>query len=210
MDEHTIPSQDEDQSEVDALVDTDLTTEANEPQQSSATADMGLSLSDISEAIDLSDTVKPISPLSTQTTSVSDITSDQIAILKSEAIDYAKAYAKTGVSNRKEPASDLANDQGPYYWWEKQATFESNTWSISLWEYDNNHWQLQATKVELETDGRSRMTAYSMRKDTDINFPGFQVYKEQSDDRYHPAAIEDIVYLNRVLKSLKQSAQKTS
>ena len=51
------------------------------------------------------------------------------------------------------------------------------------------------------------MTAYSMRKDTDVNFPGFQVYKEQSDDRYHKAEIEDIVYLNRVLKALRDSRQ---
>lgn len=135
-------------------------------------------------------------------TGPSDITSDEIATLKEETIQYAKAYAKTGQSTRKEPSPNLANDHGPYYWWEKQATYESNTWSVSLWEYDNQSWQLQATKVELNSDGHSRMTAYSMRKDTDQSFPGFQIYKEQKDDRYHPAAIEDIVYLNRVLKGL--------
>jgi hypothetical protein len=134
-----------------------------------------------------------------------DITSDQITELKNEAIEYAKQYAKKGTSTRKEPSPDLANDQGPYVWWENQATYESNTWSVSFWEYDNQYWQLQATKVELQPDGRSRMTAYSMRKDSDISFPGFQVYKEQSDDRYHQAAIEDIVYLNRVLRALKDS-----
>ncbi len=130
------------------------------------------------------------------------LTPDQVEELKEESIHYAKSYAKTGVSSRKEPSSNLANDQGPYYWWNKQATYESNTWSISLWEYDNKSWQLQATKVELQPDGRSHMTAYSMRKDTDTSFPGFQIYREQMDDRYHKAAIEDIVYLNRVLKGL--------
>ena len=134
-----------------------------------------------------------------------DISSEQITNLKEEAIQYAKAYAKKGTSVRKEPSPDLANDQGPYLWWENQDTFESNTWSISFWEYDNQYWQLQATKVVLQPDGHSLMTAYSMRNDTDVNFPGFQVYKEQSDDRYHQAAIEDIVYLNRVLKALKDS-----
>lgn len=134
-----------------------------------------------------------------------DITSDQISQLKLEAIDYAKDYAKSGISSRKEPSPDLANDQGPYTWWEKQDTYEANTWSISYWEYDSGSWQIQATKVELLPDGHSRMTAYSLRKDTDTSFPGFQVYKEQSDDRYHPAAIEEIVYLNRVLKGLKES-----
>jgi hypothetical protein len=130
------------------------------------------------------------------------LTPDQVDELKQESIQYAKSYAKTGVSSRKEPSSNLANDQGPYYWWNKQATYESNTWSISLWEYDNKTWQLQATKVELQPDGKSHMTAYSMRKDSDTSFPGFQVYREQMDDRYHKAAIEDIVYLNRVLKGL--------
>ena len=133
-----------------------------------------------------------------------DITSDQIAQMKAEAVEAAKSYAKKGVQTRKEPSPDLANDQGPYNWWENQATYESNTWSISFWEYDNGSWQLQATRVELQQDGRSRMTAYSMRKDSDTKFPGFQVYREQSDDRYHPAEIEDVVYLNRVLKDLNE------
>lgn len=135
------------------------------------------------------------------------ITSDQINELKEEAIQYAKAYAKTGTSTRKEPAPNLANDKGPYYWWEKEATYESNSWSISYWEYDNGLWQLQATKVELQPNGHSRMTAYSMRNDNDQSFPGFQIYREQMDDRYHPAAIEEIVYLNRVLKGLVDSSK---
>jgi hypothetical protein len=134
-----------------------------------------------------------------------DITSEQISQLKNEAIEFAKSYAKTGTSTRKEPSPNLANDQGPYYWWEKQATYESNTWSISYWEYDNQNWQLQATKVELKPDGHSLMTAYSMRKDTDTSFPGFQVYKEQSEGRYHQASIEEIMYLHRVLENLKSS-----
>jgi len=136
-----------------------------------------------------------------------DITSDQIAQLKSETVEYAKEYSKKGTSTRKEPSPDLANDQGPYLWWENQDSYEGNTWSVSYWEYDNKYWQLQATKVEVESDGKSIMTAYSMRKDSDVNFPGFQVYKEKSDDRYHPAEIEDVVYLNRVLKALRDSKQ---
>lgn len=130
------------------------------------------------------------------------VTSDQVDELKNESIQFAKSFAKSGPSVRKEPSPNLANDQGPYTWWDKQASYESNSWSVSLWEYDNKNWQLQATKVELQPDGRSRMTAYSMRKDTDNSFPGFQIYREQRDDRYHPAEVEDIVYLNRVLKGL--------
>ena len=142
---------------------------------------------------------------STPTTTNSDISSEEITSLKNETIEYAKKYAMSGMSTRKEPSPSLANDQGPYTWWEKQATYEGNTWSISLWEYDNKNWQLQATKVELQIDGHSRMTAYSMRKDSDTSFPGFQIYREQKDDRYHKAAVEDIVYINRVLKGLVDS-----
>jgi len=138
----------------------------------------------------------------TDTSVDENITPEQVEDLKLEAINFATSYAKSGISSRKEPSSSLANDQGPYYWWNKQATFESNTWSISLWEYDNKAWQLQATKVELQPDGKSHMTAYSMRKDNDTSFPGFQIYREQKDDRYHHAEVEDIVYLNRVLKDL--------
>jgi hypothetical protein len=137
-----------------------------------------------------------------------DIDREQLDNMKAEAIVYAKQFAKTGTGVRKEPSSDLANDQGPYYWWEKQATYESNTWSVSYWEYDNKSWQIQATRVELKNDGHSLMTAYSLRKDTDTSFPGFQVYKEQEDTKYHRAEIEDIVYLNRVLKGLRDSVTK--
>jgi hypothetical protein len=154
------------------------------------------------ETIKPTDSVNDDTPNINKPTSVNDINPDQVANLKAEIIEYAKKYAKTGTSTRKEPSSNLVNDQGPFYWWEKQATFESDTWSVSFWEYDNKTWQLQATKVELKPDGHSQMTAYSMRKDTDPNFPGFQVYKEEKDDRYHQATVEEIVYLNRIIKGL--------
>lgn len=208
MDDQTSPTKHDDIDEQDnATKETDsVTLESSEDSPASPDTDEDAA----SEADPFSVLDSPAKPKPSPTienSDLSDITSDQITELKSETVEYAKAYAKTGASTRKEPSPDLANDQGPYTWWEQQASFESNTWSVSLWEYDNKHWQLQATKVELKSDGHSRMTAYSMRKDTDTSFPGFQVYKEQSDDRYHPAAIEDIVYLNRVLKSLHDSAK---
>ncbi len=163
------------------------------------------STSDNSSNISMSETQDPHPNKVASNSSNDEISPDQVEDLKNEAIEYAKAYAKTGLSTRKEPSPDLANNKGPYYWWEKEATYESNTWAISFWEYDNNIWQLQATKVELQPDGHSRMTAYSMRNENDTSFPGFQIYREQKDDRYHPAAIEDIVYLNRVLKGLVDS-----
>lgn len=134
------------------------------------------------------------------------ITKEQLEAMKIAVVENAKKYARAGKKTRKEPSPSLANDLGPYDWWERQDSYEGDTWSISFWDYDNKTWHIQASRIELQQDGRSKMTAYSLRDDHDVSFPGFQVYKEQSDNRYHMAAIEDIVYLDRVLKGLVHQA----
>jgi len=122
--------------------------------------------------------------------------------IKIEAVNNAATFAMRGKKTHKDIDEGISSESSEYDWWENQGTYESNSWSVAYWRFADNTWKLQATRVELKSDGRSQMTSYSMRTDSDPNFPGFQVYKELVDDRYHPAKIEDIVYLDRVMKGL--------
>ena len=131
-----------------------------------------------------------------------DIPPEQVDKLKNDAIVAAKQFALRGKNTRKEAENQGGIEKPAYNWWENQAAFEGNTWSVSFWDYDDKTWQIQGTKIELQPNGHSLMTSYSIRQPNDPNFPGFQVYKEQSDDRYKVATIEEIVYLNRCLQGM--------
>jgi hypothetical protein len=132
----------------------------------------------------------------------SEIPPEQVAKLQKDAIESAKEFSMRGTKTRKEEENESGSEKPGYDWWENQGSYESNTWSVSLWDFDNDTWQIQATKIELEPDGHSLMTSYSIRDEKDSSFPGFQIYKERSDNSYKPAAIEDIVYLNRVIQGM--------
>lgn len=138
----------------------------------------------------------------TQPALSSGIPPEQVDKLQTDAIKLAKDFALRGSKTRKEAETEGGAEKSAYDWWENQGAFEGNTWSVSFWDFDDKSWQIQATKIELEPNGHSLMTSYSIREKNDQNFPGFQVYKEQSDDRYKPAAIDEIVYLNRVIQGL--------
>lgn len=132
----------------------------------------------------------------------SDIPPEQVAKLSKDAIASARLFAMRGKKSRKEVESDNGVEKPAYSCWENQASYEGSNWSVSYWDFDNKAWQVQATKIEPKSDGHSLMTSYSMRDKDDPNFPGFQVYKEQSDNRYSPGTIDEIVYLNRVIQAM--------
>lgn len=148
----------------------------------------------------------PSAPLNNNA-SDADLTPGQVEKLTTDAVTKAKEFAMHGNKTRKEPEQGVTTVPG-YDWWENQGTYESDNWSVSFWDFDNDTWQVQATKIELKSDGHSLMTSYSLREKNDPSFPGFQVYKEQSDERYKKGPVEDIVYLNRVFEGMIENLRK--
>lgn len=146
------------------------------------------------------DETKPI----TQPTQPHDgLSGGQLDELKNKSVQLAKSFAMRGTQTRKEESLG----KPAYNWFENTGNYEGSTWQVSFWDYDDKSWQIQVTKVELKNDGRSIMTAYSIRADNSNSFPGLQVYKEMTDDRYHEGGPEDAVYLERVLQGLLSATE---
>jgi len=129
----------------------------------------------------------------------------QLEKIKANIIANAKTVAQMGIKTVKaaeDPSNPATTD-----WWEFEQSFDNNFWSISLWLYPNDKWQLQITKVAIQPNGSSLMISYSVRTDDDKQFPGFQIYQESVDESYRPMKIEEIVLLDRVLQGIVASPQ---
>ena len=129
----------------------------------------------------------------------------QMEKIKANIEANAKAVAKMGVKTVKateDPANTATTD-----WWEFEQSFDNDFWSVSLWVYPSDKWQIQITKVTIQPNGSSLMISYSIRADDDKQFPGFQIYQESVDESYRPIKIEEIVLLDRVLQGIVASPQ---
>ena len=82
--------------------------------------------------------------------------------IKIEAVNNAATFAMRGKKTHKDIDEGISSESSEYDWWENQGTYESNSWSVAYWRFADNTWKLQATRVELKSDGRSQMTSYSM------------------------------------------------
>jgi hypothetical protein len=128
------------------------------------------------------------------------IDAGQLEKIKANILANAKAVAQMGVKTVKadqDPANTATTD-----WWEFEQSFDNDFWSVSLWVYPSDKWQIQITKVAIQTNGSSLMISYGIRMDDDKQFPGFQIYQESVDESYRPMKLEEIVLLDRVLQGL--------
>lgn len=132
----------------------------------------------------------------------SNVTPEQLKSLKDQIIKNVQIYAMTGDKTSRTPEPDDIGDKSTYDYWDKQDTFENSQWSTYYWKFNDGKWEIQLTKIELRPDGHSQMATYSIKPDTDPNFPGIQVYLEERDKGYRPAESEDVVYLDRVIGGL--------
>ncbi len=133
------------------------------------------------------------------------VTEEQLQVIKTSIIANAKNIAMRGIKTVKSTNSSNADNSSTYDWWENEQSFDNNFWSISFWDYPDNRWQIQVTKIIIQNTGRSLMVSYSVRMDDDRSFPGFQVYEESVDDSYRPFKVEEFVLLNRVLLGIQSS-----
>jgi hypothetical protein len=135
-------------------------------------------------------------------TGVDTVSPDQIQSMKLAVIDNAKKFAMKGSKTIKNSSSDPNDQAHSYDWWENEKSFDGDFWSVSFWNYPDNRWQIQATKIALSDNGKSLMTSFSVRMNDDQSFPGFQVYEESIDTSYRPLKVEELVLLDRVIKGL--------
>ncbi|HUY52972.1 MAG TPA: hypothetical protein VMV24_00120 [Candidatus Dormibacteraeota bacterium] len=133
------------------------------------------------------------------------VTQEQLQVIKTSIVTNARNIAMQGIKTVKSTDDSTTGDNLTYDWWENEQSFDNNFWSISFWDYPNNRWQIQVTKIIIQNTGRSLMVSYSVRMDDDKSFPGFQIYEESVDDSYRPFNIEEYVLLNRVLLGIQSA-----
>ena len=133
------------------------------------------------------------------------VTQEQLQVIKTSIVTNARNIAMQGIKTVKSTDDSTTGDNLTYDWWENEQSFDNNFWSISFWDYPNNRWQIQVTKIIIQNTGRSLMVSYSVRMDDDGSFPGFQIYEESVDDSYRPFNIEEYVLLNRVLLGIQSA-----
>lgn len=134
----------------------------------------------------------------------SPITPEQLNEVKNSVIANAKRLAMMGTKTVRSDQNPEKNDN-PTEWWENEVSFDEAFWSVSFWNYPNDKWQIQITKVVVQLDGSSLMISYSIRMEDDAKFPGFQIYREAVDDGYRPMKAEEFVLLDRVMRELLTS-----
>ncbi|HUC78880.1 MAG TPA: hypothetical protein VMQ58_01430 [Candidatus Saccharimonadales bacterium] len=134
----------------------------------------------------------------------------QLEKIKSDIINNAKTIAKLGIKTVKNSQDTVSGDPTNYDWWEYEQSFDNDFWSISFWDYPNGLWQIQITKVTIQSNGSSLMVSFSVRTDQDKQFPGFQVYQESVDDSYRQMKIEEFILLDRVLQGIQASPHEKS
>ena len=138
------------------------------------------------------------------------ITEEQLQGMKTGIVDNAKKIAMVGAKTVKNTDDSAVDNASTYDWWENEQSFDDDFWSVSFWDYPNSRWQIQITKITIQSNGRSLMISYSVRMDDDKSFPGFQVYQESVDDSYRPLKVEEFVLLDRVLLGILNSLSKKS
>ena len=138
------------------------------------------------------------------------ITEEQLQDMKTGIFDNAKKIAMMGAKTVKNTEGTAVDNAPTYDWWENEQSFDDDFWSVSFWDYPNNRWQIQITKITIQSNGRSLMISYSVRMNDDKSFPGFQVYQESVDDSYRPLKVEEFVLLDRVLLGVLDSLSKKS
>jgi hypothetical protein len=131
----------------------------------------------------------------------------QLEKIKANIVADAKAVAQMGIKTVK--AAEDASNPATTDWWEFEQSFDNDFWSVSLWLYPSDKWQIQITKVSIQPNGSSLMISYSVRTDDDKQFPGFQIYQESVDESYRPMKIEEIVLLDRVLQGIMAAPRAT-
>ncbi|HUC95370.1 MAG TPA: hypothetical protein VMR76_00235 [Candidatus Saccharimonadia bacterium] len=132
----------------------------------------------------------------------SNISTQRLIDIQSEIIQNAKRFALSGSKTIKHRKNDGLESPIDYDWWANETSFDGCFWSVSYWDYKNNSLQIQITKLLLQENGRSIMTSYSIREDSDKYFPGFQIYEEEIDNIYRPLKTEEYVYLDRAIRSI--------
>jgi hypothetical protein len=133
----------------------------------------------------------------------------QLEKIKTDIVNNSKAIAKLGIKTVKNNQDSVSGDTTTYDWWEFEQSFDNDFWSISFWDYPNNKWQIQITKVSIQSNGSSLMISYGIRMDDDAQFPGFQVYQESVDSSYRPMKPEEFVLLDRVLQGIVAAPHNT-
>jgi hypothetical protein len=139
----------------------------------------------------------------------SPIAPEQLEKIKTDIVNNSKTIAKMGVKTVKSNQDGVSGDSTTYDWWEFEQSFDNDFWSISFWDYPNGKWQIQITKVAIQTNGSSLMISYGIRLEDDKQFPGFQVYQESVDEGYRPMKPEEFVLLDRVLQGIVASPHDT-
>jgi hypothetical protein len=134
----------------------------------------------------------------------SPITPEKLNEIKADVIANAKRLAMLGTKTLRSD-QDPQKSQDSTEWWENEVSFDDDFWSVSFWNYPNDKWQIQITKVVVQLDGSSLMISYSIRMEDDVQFPGFQIYRESVDDGYRPMKAEEFVLLDRVMRELLAS-----
>lgn len=129
------------------------------------------------------------------------ITPDQLKDLRTDILSNARRVAMSGTKTIRD-SQDSTQPNSTYDWWENERSFDNDFWSVSYWDFKNNRWQFQITKVAVQADGGSLMVSYSVRMEDDKDFPGFQVYEEAVDNGYRSMKPEEYVLLDRVLRAL--------
>lgn len=144
-------------------------------------------------------------PNQTQPDQASDSSIDaaQLEKIKANILNNAKAVAQMGVKTVKNDV-DPANT-GTTDWWEYEQSYDNDFWSVSLWVYPTQRWQVQITKVAIQSNGSSLMISYGIRMDDDKQFPGYQIYQESVDESYRPMKLEEFVLLDRILQGIVSS-----
>ena len=133
---------------------------------------------------------------------INPIAPEQLKNLKTDIVANARRVAMMGTKTIRNGEEDNKTGNSTYEWWENERSFDDSFWSVSFWNFTNNRWQFQITKVVVQDDGSSLMISYSIRMDDDKDFPRFQVYEEAVDNGYRSMRPEEYVLLDRVLRGL--------
>jgi len=138
----------------------------------------------------------------------SSISPEQLQSMRTSIISNARSIATMGTKTVKNTSDTTSGNGSSYDWWENEQSFDNDFWSVSFWDFPDDKWQIQITKVTIQSTGRSLMVSFSIRNEEDRVFPGFQIYQEGQDDSYHPFKVEEFVFLDRVLRDLLNSLTK--
>ena len=146
------------------------------------------------------DKIQPVEP-----TTESSISPEQLQSVRNSIISNARSIATMGTKTVKNASDAIGGNHSSYDWWENEQSFDNDFWSVSFWDFPDDKWQIQITKVTTQNTGRSLMVSFSIRNEEDRVFPGFQIYREGQDDSYHPFKVEEFVFLDRVLRDILNS-----